>query len=160
MVKNAVSQKLYQQGGNIGATEHLVSLADELIERFKPITIDERIAAVNQAMREERWMTQIKRDLDELELGSGCGAQSEEFRKAGFHTKEFDKKTRSKDEDMTTVLGLLIIAWNMCRMKRKRIVTIALPCETWLGFLSADWHKRSKDHPFGDDAIDDVHEAN
>ena len=80
------------------------------------------------------WATTV-RDRTFLELCSGCGETSKQFRLAGYATMEMDKFTRHATEDLGTVGGLLHAARSGARLREGGCALAGIPCQTFV-FMS------------------------
>ena len=108
---------LQTQGGFVGVPGALKELAAQYTEHMPHSTIEQKLAIVNAVIRDKEWLVSIDRDIYEFEVGSGCGSQSMQFRAAGHMTREFDNETRSPEEDMIQVEGMLLLTHTACRVQ-------------------------------------------
>ena len=158
--------ELFWDGGNLGiqcdVSEFITGMRaryhDENLMHMFPTTmtgfIDMASMWVATMMNED---AMPMRSLDGVEVCSGCGSWAEALRTGGFITREFDKFTRSHEEDTNTLDGVLQLTCYVCQLKPSGVLHLGLCCKKWLAFMSASVTKRGINNMLGDSC--DGHEA-
>ena len=127
-VMHALVGVLLILGSQAAVPPETVELAKKLAAAAK--STDTGISIVADYIATE-WDT-TERDKTCLELCSGCGELSNQFRVRGYGTIEFDKETRDENEDLTTLVGLLHAARSALRLRRGGLAHAFNPCKSFV----------------------------
>ena len=118
------------QEATIGAPIWIHDIAKE-VEKVKDPT--EKFKLALDAVVEHG----VERNKDFLEICSGWGESCYWVREYGGTAQEYDAATRqSKDEDMTSEVGLVLLIYHVCRLKEGATGLLSPECSTWLQWLS------------------------
>ena len=144
--------------GSATIPKAVVALVDRYEEKHGKVPPHKILEAAREIIEPMRFT--LKRDVDAFELCSGCGRLSSTLH-LRFGLKKvisFDNETRTPDEDLCNLLGLVWAAIVMLRLRPKGLFAAAPECKTW-GHCCELYMCRNH-HILGDDDRNDVWKAN